>query len=573
MDGSKPPQAIGIPEKIDLNWYRWAGNGTLLLSIGKTVPWFDDEAYRTQLLAYDVATEKLQFIGGKEQGLSGDDVLWVDSEGKSLLLSYQKTIYDYPSVNMIDIATNKGTQVVPQRDNIWDWYADDKGTVRFGFGYDLSRWQMVYRTTGDEKFKTIKVKEGDEDAGFAALKIIQGSDEGYSLYLNDATGRYALYKYNFATRTKGDLVFESPTNDVEDYDLTPDGKELTSAWFTDDRPRVHWFDPSLKKIQTDLDSAVGQKQAFVVSSSRDRQTLLVHVGASNDPGSYYFYPLAAGAMKRYGSVNEALSPRQLAPSRYVSYKARDGLDIPAYLTLPRGRSAKGLPLILLPHGGPYDVRDDGSYDAEVQFYANRGYAVLQPEYRGSGGYGKSFYEKGEGQWGRTMQDDLDDGMDWLAKQGTIDAKRVCIVGSSYGGYAALWGAVRNPERYRCAASFAGISDVRRQLKYQLAYRISKRYRKDWRKTVQGDDKFDLKTVSPLYTFASLTVPVLMMHGDADQRVPFKQSKMYADALKAAGKTYEFYPLKDEGHGFSNSANMQLWLDKMDAFLAKYNPAD
>ena len=226
----------------------------------------------------------------------------------------------------------------------------------------------------------------------------------------------------------------------------------------------------------------------------------------------------------------------------------------------------------MPHGGPYDVRDDGTYDVDVQFLANRGYAVLQPEFRGSGGYGKAFYEKGEGQWGRAMQDDLDDGMDWLAKQGTIDPKRVCIVGSSYGGYAALWGAVRNPERYRCAASFAGISDLKRQLKYQIAFKISKRYRKDWRKKVQGEETFDLTTVSPLYAVDKLKVPLLIVHGDADQRVPYKQSKLYADALAKAGKSYEFITLKGEGHGFSSDTNQQLWLDKLEAFLTKYNPA-
>jgi dipeptidyl aminopeptidase/acylaminoacyl peptidase len=133
-----------------------------------------------------------------------------------------------------------------------------------------------------------------------------------------------------------------------------------------------------------------------------------------------------------------------------------------------------LPLIIMPHGGPYGVRDDGTYDVEVQFLANRGYVVLQPEYRGSGGYGKAFSDKGEGQWGRAMQDDLDDGMDWLAGQGTIDPRRVCIIGSSYGGYAALWGAVRNPERYRCAASFAGVSDLKRQMKFWMAWPIRAR---------------------------------------------------------------------------------------------------
>jgi dipeptidyl aminopeptidase/acylaminoacyl peptidase len=300
---------------------------------------------------------------------------------------------------------------------------------------------------------------------------------------------------------------------------------------------------------------------------------MVHIGASNNPGAYYVFTQADGMLHKLAEVNEALSGKPLAATRYVHYTARDRLDIPAYLTLPLGRAAKGLPLILLPHGGPYDVRDDGTFDQEVQFYANRGYAVLQPEYRGSGGFGKPFYEKGEGQWGRAMQDDLDDGMDWLAKDGIVDPRRVCIIGSSYGGYAALWGAARNPDRYRCAASFAGVSDLPRQLKYQLDFQVSKRYRSDWRKVVQGAPDFDLKGVSPLFTIDKLRVPVLLMHGDQDQRVPFKQSKIYADALKGAGKTYEFYALPGEGHGFSTSANMQQWFDRLDAFLAKYNPAD
>ncbi len=189
----------------------------------------------------------------------------------------------------------------------------------------------------------------------------------------------------------------------------------------------------------------------------------------------------------------------------------------------------------------------------------------------SGSYGKAFYEKGEGQWGRQMQDDLDDGMDWLAGQGIADPKRVCIIGSSYGGYAALWGATRNPERYRCAASFAGVSDLGRQLKYQLAFAISKRYRKDWRQTVQGDKDFDPKSVSPLYTADRLKVPVLLAHGDDDQTVPLKQSSLYVNALRKTGKDVEFYSYADEGHGFSNSANLKDWLDRLDAFLAKHNP--
>jgi dipeptidyl aminopeptidase/acylaminoacyl peptidase len=328
-----------------------------------------------------------------------------------------------------------------------------------------------------------------------------------------------------------------------------------------------------KETQDLIDKAVGGRHVSIVSRSRDHSVMIVQLGASNDPGRFYIYRPDTGVMNMFARVNEKLASRDLTPTRYVSYTARDGLKIPAYLTLPAAKEPRNLPLIILPHGGPYDVRDDGTYDPEVQFLANRGYAVLQPEYRGSGGFGQPFYQKGEGQWGRAMQDDLDDGMDWLVKEGTVDPKRVCLVGASYGGYAALWGATRNPERYRCAASFAGISDLPRQLKFQIDFKISKRYRKDWRQQVQGEDTFDLKTVSPLFTLNKLKVPILLFHGDDDQRVPYKQSRLYAEALKVAGKDVEFVTLKGEGHSFSTSANMQLWLDRLDAFLAKYNPGE
>ncbi len=570
-------RTLNLGGHFDFIWFKWAGSNRVLVSVGRTVQLGEDDFWQTRLLTYDITTGVQQYIGGKSEGLKGDDVLWIDPEGKSILLSFGDTIYDYPGVSSIDLATNKAHLVVAQRHGVMDWYADDKGVVRAGFEWGDSGWKMIYRASAGESFRTVvKADKDDDEAGFDAFRIYQGSDEGYRVMLNEATGRDALYRFNFATRKRGDLVFEAPGVDVSDFDTQVDNASLYAAWFTDDRARTHWFDAELGKVQDAVDkavsSALGERAARIVSYSRDRKRLLIWLGASNDPGRYYVFDQDEGAMHLFAKVNDKLDPKALATTSYTHYKARDGLDIPAYLTLPPGRAAKNLPLVIMPHGGPYDVRDEGDFDTEVQFLANRGYAVLQPEFRGSGGYGKAFSEKGEGQWGRAMQDDLDDGMDWLAKQGTIDPKRTCLVGSSYGGYAALWGAVRNPERYRCAASFAGISDLKRQLKFQIDFKVSKRHRKDWQKTVKGDDTFDLTTVSPLYTIDRLKTPVLLVHGDEDQRVPFKQSKLYADALKAAGKPNEFVVLKGEGHGFSTKASMQTWLDKLDTFLGKYNPA-
>jgi len=184
--------------------------------------------------------------------------------------------------------------------------------------------------------------------------------------------------------------------------------------------------------------------------------------------------------------NEKLLPAQLSPMEAVRYKARDGLEIPAYLTLPTGREPKSLPLVIMPHGGPYGVRDTLEFDPEVQFLANRGYVVLQPNYRGSDSYGIDYYKRGYGEWGRRMQDDLDDGMDWLVGRGIVDPKRACLVGSSYGGYAAAWGATRNPERYRCASCFAGVFNLRKQLFYTSDF-LSSRLYKEFKSTVRGPE--------------------------------------------------------------------------------------
>lgn len=266
---------------------------------------------------------------------------------------------------------------------------------------------------------------------------------------------------------------------------------------------------------------------------------LVEVSASDDPGVYYLYQPESGRMTSIVTRNEKLKGARRAPTRYVHYRARDGLQIPAYLTLPVGCVPKGLPLIIMPHGGPYGVRDSLGYDPEVQFLANRGYVVLQPNYRGSPSYGAEFYKKGEGQWGRTMQDDLDDGMDWLVKGGIVDPQRVCVVGGSYGGYAALWGATRNPERYRCAASLAGVTDVGKPFRCQINL-LANPYRKNWRQVVQGDFGFDLDSIAPLSQVESLKVPVPVAHGDEDSVVPDKQATLHVSALKKHDKVHEFY---------------------------------
>jgi dipeptidyl aminopeptidase/acylaminoacyl peptidase len=270
-------------------------------------------------------------------------------------------------------------------------------------------------------------------------------------------------------------------------------------------------------------------------------------------------------MDRVAWNNTTLKSRTLSPVSTVEYKARDGTAIEAVLTMPRGRPTKGLPLIVMPHGGP-GARDSEEFDWWAQYLAELGYAVIQPNYRGSTGYGKAFHDLGKGEWGLKMQDDLIDAISWAAAQGIADPKRVCIVGASYGGYAAMRGAQRDGGHYRCAVAYAGISDLGAMLRYDRNL-LGRGVVDYWKKQAP-----DFTAVSPKFHAAEFGAPILIAHGVEDKRVPVKQSRMLVGELQKAGKPFEYLEQKLGDHHFSRSEDRIEFLKAMKAFLEKYNPA-
>ncbi len=444
---SNAQQIIDIPEEMDLAWKKWAGNDRLLLGIARPFNFFGVDVMQTSLLAYDVSNRTLTVVGSANMGLEGDDVLYVDPDGAYIIQSLSIDLYKQPAVYKIKLADLTMEKIQSSRDDVSEWYADDAGQLRMGVGIRNGALQFLYRSGIDQPFKPIaRIRRSDSDSEkkeklFGLASIVTGSDEGYVLS-DEKTGRVALYRFNYATQEMGEQIFSHDRHDLEGFNLSPDGKVVESISFVDDQDRIVWLTPAMKKLQTSLSAAVPEHNLQIVSRSRDGNRMLILGSAPNDPGLYYIYDKAKRDLRRFIDVQTALPPQWLSETKSVTYKARDGLDIPAYLTLPRGRDPKNLPLIIMQHGGPFGVRDKLGFDAEVQFLANRGYAVLQPNYRGSGGYGTAFFDAGKGQIGRAMQDDLDDGMDWLVKQGIGDAKRVCVIGSSYGGYAAVWAITR-----------------------------------------------------------------------------------------------------------------------------------
>jgi dipeptidyl aminopeptidase/acylaminoacyl peptidase len=558
---------------FDLNGWTWVNNDWLVVRIGEMQPVEGDHWYVRRALAVNADGAQARALANANTGQNADDIIWKARDGSPyVMLAMQTSIYSnqpgfWPEVRKFDVSTGKSVRVQSSTSDVMDWYADTGGTVRLGIAYDDARQSLraLYRDRPDATLKTIDRARGPS-AELATLPSLLVPQSNSSIAVDDVDGYDSVYDFDLTTMKIGSKTFGVPGYDIDGTVVDPTGTRLLGIRYTDTRPRTHWIDSKLAEIQGAIDKSIGNRQAQIVSWNDDMTILVVYVGTPDLPGTYYIFRTAEGRMSRFAPINDALAKRSLSSVQTITYKARDGVDISAVLILPKGRDPKKLPLILMPHGGPF-ARDDEEWDWWTQFMVSRGYAVLQPNYRGSSGFGTKFGEKGRGQWGLAMQDDLTDAVKWAADQGIADPARVCIVGASYGGYAALRAAQRDKGVYRCAVSFAGVSDLGAMLRYNSSFLNSGRSN-TWLKAQAPD----LKGVSPINYAADFSIPLLIMHGKADQTVPVKQSREMVEKLKAAGRDYRYVeqPLGD--HHFTREADRLQFLQELEAFLTKYNPS-
>ncbi len=443
----KPPTLIPTG-KYEILWTRWAGNDRLLIGFVGDVHSARIKGRISRLMLYDLPRKELRYLAMKAQDLVGDNVIHIAEDGSFILVSVARDPWSYPLVFRVDLSSDEWVSVVPQKQFITTWIADPTGVVKIGSGLEYRKIKWVYRESPDDEFRT--VARQDMEVGEAEYEDIRipGRGQGGFVLSNARTGRLALYDFDLKNFELGTLLFEHPTADLESIHLSEDGSKVEGVSYTDDRERIVWFDEHMKKVQKEIDDALNGRVNMVTSSSKDRRKFIVWTGAANDPGYYYYYDLDTGALSRLGTRYDALRGKPLAAVNPVAYRSGDGLEVPAYLTLPVGRAPKQLPLIVMPHGGPF-ARDSWEYNPWVQFLANRGYAVLQPNFRGSTGYGRDYLMKGFGEFGTGMQNDISDGVRWLIREGIADPARVRIMGASFGGYAAMWGAITTPELYSC----------------------------------------------------------------------------------------------------------------------------
>jgi dipeptidyl aminopeptidase/acylaminoacyl peptidase len=565
-----------VPLRVPANGsesFQWASDTRLLITVNSLFAIVLDQAVfpiRVQRVeSYDLDSRKLVPLGPGAGFIQ--EVIFTDPAGRFVLLSSQSGWESAPNVLRIDLATGASVEVQPARRGVSSWFADGDGVVRVGVDYGERRTRIYYRPDAQSPLQLVETHRNlANDSVIDAVRFVTNTSRGL-IVTNAETGRFAIYEYDFATDTRGAALFSHPEVDVTRgiFNLTGG---LDGAAYEDERPRVRWLNPEWERLQARIDRTFPDHTNVIINRSRDGNRVLIFSSAADDPGTYYVFDQAARRMEIFASPLNVLIGRRFAPVRPVSYRSRDGLAIPAYLTLPPGGPERGLPLIVMPHGGPF-VRDSWTFNAEVQFLASRGYAVLQPNYRGSTGYGRGFVERGYGQFGAGMIDDIDDGVDWLVREGIADPAGVCIMGASYGGYAAIWGAMRSPRRYRCAISLAGPTDLRAMLRHDARYLVARRYVGEWRRRVEGEERTDLNAVSPARHPEMLRVPTLIAHGEQDVNVPAEQSHRLVRALERARiANFEsvFYP--KSGHGFTDAVESADWLRRVEAFLARHNPA-
>ncbi|HVY02956.1 MAG TPA: alpha/beta fold hydrolase, partial [Caulobacterales bacterium] len=337
-----------------------------------------------------------------------------------------------------------------------------------------------------------------------------------------------------------------------------------------DFPVQKFFDPALEAVRAKAAAKFAAGYATLTTWDRARDAFVIHGEMGANPPAYYLYRPATDKLSMIGAEYPSLGPNDIGERLTMNFKARDGVAVPAYLTIPRGAARKNLPLVVLVHGGPA-ARDDFTFDWWSAFLASRGYGVLQPEYRGSAGYGAKWEEAGHKQWGRLMQDDVSDGVGAMIRAGIADPKRVCIVGASYGGYAALAGATLTPDLYKCAIAIAGVSDLAAMLDREIDRTGRDSATVDYWKVSIGDrvaDRAAIKAASPIEHVDAVKAPILIMHGPDDTVVPIAQSRAMEKKLKDAGKAVRFVLLRGDDHWLSYAPTRTQMLEESEKFLAE-----
>lgn len=572
-----------IPEAARVDWVEWANEDRLIIGLTELVRIanfpdilpgtsrvlaMDRDGKRSTILFSDIPVKR--FVQDLTQIVHP-----LPAEPNHILMGANDSSGYY---NLYKVDVTSGEAVLVERGNraTRRWLPDLQGKAR-------ARWDGDSVTGRSKVF--LRKGEGDDwdlvaeydDRDLPDLNIIGFGDDPLTAIVASRGGgdKYVLREYNIASRTYGRVLLQNANVDVGApeggpiYD--PFTTKLVGFSYLDDVWFREFFEPDLQRVQVFMERHFqDSSEVSPVSWSSERKRFVVRTSGPRNPASYFLLDTTKNAVTSIGRAYPNLPESELSEVFVIKYPARDGVKIPGYLTMPNGMGDKNLPMIVMPHGGP-ELRDYVQYDEWAQFLANRGYLVFQPNFRGSGGYGKAFTEAGHMQWGRRMQDDITDGVKALIKDGTADPKRICIVGASYGGYAALAGGAFTPELYKCVVSIAGVSDIPLMMTDDRnTHGSGSSIYTYWKKWV-GDPKVDgeqMKSVSPAYLADRFVAPVLLIHGTEDTTVRYSQSVRMDKALFKAKKQSKLVLIDGEFHSFFLASSRKKLFEELETFLGE-----
>jgi dipeptidyl aminopeptidase/acylaminoacyl peptidase len=469
----------------------------------------------------------------------------------------------------LNVNTGELTMLAENPGNIVGWMTDHNGELRVAFAVvEGVNTSLLYRDTEKDPFReilqtTFKETMSPQFFTFDNKKLYAVSDLGRD--------KLAAVVFDPMLAKEEKVLYENTDYDVDQLVYSRARKVLTAARYTSWKRERFFFDSEFETMMNDLKSKLGDLEFDLVSNNKAEDKFLVLAHSDKSLGTYYLYDKRSGILEKISDITPWLDPEEMATMNPVEYASRDGLTIHGYLTLPKGytmENAKNLPVVVNPHGGPW-YRNQWGFNPEVQFLANRGYAVFQMNFRGSTGYGRKFWEASFKEWGRAMQDDITDGVNWLIDKGIADKERIAIYGASYGGYATLAGITKTPDLYAAAVDYVGVANMFTFMKTIPPY---------WEPQLQmfyemvGDpvrDSLLLSEVSPVLHSDKITTPLFVAQGANDPRVNINESNQMVEALRNRGITVEYMVKEDEGHGFYNEKNQFDFYNAMDKFLAEH----
>ena len=479
-------------------------------------------------------------------------------------------------VDLQRLNTQNGTvKTVPRPDHTQQWLLDHKGEPRIAIAYERNMTTIHYRDPGNDTWRALVSFDMFKGSADSFKPVAFGPDG--TLYVQTRAGKdkSAIHTFNFTTgKINPDALIVTADYDFEG-ELISGRDKLLGMRVTTDTESTMWFDDKMKALQKTVDDLLPTTVNLVAVPARpETPWVLIEAYSDTTPRTFLLFNSETKQFSKIGSTKPNIDPKRMGRQQMVRYQARDGLSIPAWLTLPPGGKNSKLPLVVLVHGGPFARGHSWGWDAETQFLASRGYAVLAPEFRGSTGYGYKHFRAGWKQWGLAMQDDLADGVKWAVGKGLVDPERVCIAGASYGGYATLMGLVRDPAMYKCGINWVGVTDINLMYteKWNFESDLSSSYRQYGMPEMVGDpvkDKEQLRETSPLVQAAKVTRPVLLAYGTADRRVPVYHGEKFFAAVKGSNPQAEYISYPDEGHGWRLlSTQLDFWT-RVEKFLERH----